>query len=64
MEEDGGRKRRERTGGRGKKEYNKMEKYIGRWKKENEGRWRKMEEDKGRCRTMKEDRRRKGGRRR
>jgi len=32
MEKDGGRKRRKRTGGRGKIEYNKMEKYeyIGR----------------------------------
>jgi hypothetical protein len=46
MEKYGGRKWRKRTGGRGKIEYNKIEKYIGRRKKlknkkENEGRWRK-----------------------
>ncbi len=43
MEEDGGRKRRKRTGGRRKMEYSKMEEYGGTWK-----RWRKKEE-------MKED---------
>jgi hypothetical protein len=33
MEEDGGRKRRKRTGGRRKIKYSKIEEYGGTWKR-------------------------------